>query len=717
MDKKDPVHAWPPRPPQPAPRAGPWRRARVAALLVAIAVLASLTDVRRFLGSRLRGIEDGPTLGNGTVYDPMDPWNSITPSTDLVWHRCYTDVHPNFRCARLTVPMDWTRPAAAQPAKVHIALTLLLPSHPAAPSDNASSSAHGRTANPPPPPPQPQPPVPSKQPLLINPGGPGGSGVALALMMAPALQKVLGPDQPILGFDPRGVGFTTPRADCWAVPVPPGEGCAGAARGGWAGGEGDCDGGEDDDEAAGLLHRMQWNGMITVFGSMNESEATLRYMEAGQRGVNGLCRARDARLGQGSVLRFAATRFVARDMVAILDAWEEWVEREGGIGAVVRADQELKGKLVYWGFSVMLDGVVDAEFYETPVWKESLVDADKVLGEFFRFCAEAGTRCALYREGDAAADVQRRFEDLLERLKTKPVTFIHPTHSYPILLRSYLVRSIVFRILYTPMQGFPALASLLNFIYEQQYEVLAGASPDAEQLCSLTADPRLLRDLTDAQRAVMCSDKTFPVNATVADIREAFEAMAETSQFADIWIGLMMQCNGWDISTHSDNKPWPSSAAAAGKEKIETAFPLLFLSNTYDPVTPLRAAVKMALKFKGAGLLELQSLGHCTISSVSRCVVRKVREYVHAGKVPPPPTVRDGQLLTGDWTRCVADEVPWGAGNGTHAEGVVAETAEDREMVEGWREVQRVMGKMNRWGVGEQRELDMDAVMALAKQG
>jgi hypothetical protein len=77
MDKKDPVHAWPPRPPQPTPRAGSWRRARVAALLVAIAVLTCLTDIRRFLGSRLRGIEDGPTPGNGTVYDPMDPWDLV----------------------------------------------------------------------------------------------------------------------------------------------------------------------------------------------------------------------------------------------------------------------------------------------------------------------------------------------------------------------------------------------------------------------------------------------------------------------------------------------------------------------------------------------------------------------------------------------------------------------------------------------------------------
>lgn len=190
--------------------------------------------------------------------------------------------------------------------------------------------------------------------------------------------------------------------------------------------------------------------------------------------------------------------------------------------------------------------------------------------------------------------------------------------------------------------------------------------------------------------------------------------MAATSQFADIWIGLMMQCNGWDISWHADQKPWPSSLSSATDDTIDTAFPVLFLSTTYDPVTPLRAAVKMALKFKGAGLLEQESQGHCTISTVSRCTARAVRDYVDRGKVPAAPTVGDTQLFTGEWTRCAADEVPWGAGS-AGAEQVEVETAEEREMAEGWRQVQRVMDKMKRWGVEEQKGLDMDAIMALAK--
>jgi pimeloyl-ACP methyl ester carboxylesterase len=122
----------------------------------------------------------------------------------------------------------------------------------------------------------------------------------------------------------------------------------------------------------------------------------------------------------------------------------------------------MRGKLVYWGFSygtylgavfsrmfpervgrVVLDGVVDAELYEEPVWKESLVDADRVLGEFFRFCVKAGKRCDLYRDGDRAGDVKRRYEALMEGLETSPVTFTHPVYFYPVMLRGSLIKPIV----------------------------------------------------------------------------------------------------------------------------------------------------------------------------------------------------------------------------------------------------------------------------------
>ena len=42
-------------------------------------------------------------------------------------------------------------------------------------------------------------------PILINPGGPGGSGVDLALGLGPLAQTLFGADFDIIGFDPRGI--------------------------------------------------------------------------------------------------------------------------------------------------------------------------------------------------------------------------------------------------------------------------------------------------------------------------------------------------------------------------------------------------------------------------------------------------------------------------------------------------------------------------------
>lgn len=54
--------------------------------------------------------------------------------------------------------------------------------------------------------------------ILINAGGPGGSSTQMALLLADQLVSFFGPTYDILGFDPRGVGATTPRAHCFDTP-------------------------------------------------------------------------------------------------------------------------------------------------------------------------------------------------------------------------------------------------------------------------------------------------------------------------------------------------------------------------------------------------------------------------------------------------------------------------------------------------------------------
>ena len=50
--------------------------------------------------------------------------------------------------------------------------------------------------------------------LLVNPGGPGGSGLSLAAFVADGLSPQVAADYNIIGFDPRGVGSSRPALTC-----------------------------------------------------------------------------------------------------------------------------------------------------------------------------------------------------------------------------------------------------------------------------------------------------------------------------------------------------------------------------------------------------------------------------------------------------------------------------------------------------------------------
>lgn len=52
--------------------------------------------------------------------------------------------------------------------------------------------------------------------LVLNPGGPGGSGMSFAAQLAPLwAEGPVGERFDVIGFDPRGVGASTPQANCY----------------------------------------------------------------------------------------------------------------------------------------------------------------------------------------------------------------------------------------------------------------------------------------------------------------------------------------------------------------------------------------------------------------------------------------------------------------------------------------------------------------------
>ncbi|MFE0605879.1 alpha/beta hydrolase [Streptomyces sp. NPDC058892] len=105
-----------------------------------------------------------------------------TAQAALRWTGCATPRYPTLQCASLKVPLDHDRPAGRT---ITLALTRV---------PHTAKTSQG--------------------PLLVNPGGPGGSGRALAGFVASALPKDVAAQYDVIGFDPRGVGKSEPVLDC-----------------------------------------------------------------------------------------------------------------------------------------------------------------------------------------------------------------------------------------------------------------------------------------------------------------------------------------------------------------------------------------------------------------------------------------------------------------------------------------------------------------------
>jgi len=269
------------------------------------------------------------SLAQSTPSDDFD-WDSIQPAYHLKYHPCYQ----KFQCARLKVPLDWLD--ANNSNTVAIAILKL----PATVSETDPS--HGGS-------------------ILINPGGPGGSGVGAALHLADYLQFVVDSEDKhyeIVGFDPRGIAFTTPPADCYFDPF---------ARGTYA---------------------MQVRGL----GGLVPELAPLSKRQAMVNAYGRLCGENLG--GEGGILPFASTASVARDMVEIVDKIEELRQKEKNqspgrhpgqkpmVGEEANATPKGPARLQYIGFSygtvlgntfasmfpgrvgrIVLDGVCDIDDY------------------------------------------------------------------------------------------------------------------------------------------------------------------------------------------------------------------------------------------------------------------------------------------------------------------------------------------------------------------
>ena len=165
-------------------------RGAVAAMAMAIAALlgVSACSGSATSSSPARGsTQAGSTQpGGGTPRAAGQALGIIPEHSTLHWHSCPGELGQQGvpDCAMLSVPVNY-----AQPAGRHISLALDM-----IPATAPKSQQQGI--------------------MLVNPGGPGGSGLTMAAEVAQGISPAVAAEYDIVGFDPRGVGSSVPELSC-----------------------------------------------------------------------------------------------------------------------------------------------------------------------------------------------------------------------------------------------------------------------------------------------------------------------------------------------------------------------------------------------------------------------------------------------------------------------------------------------------------------------
>ncbi|HEY1618185.1 MAG TPA: alpha/beta fold hydrolase, partial [Streptosporangiaceae bacterium] len=156
------------------------RAGRALGAAVAGALAAALAAAGCSSGGPARpaGQTGSAQASGGPVAGP-----AAAPGQPLRWRPC-PKVGRGLRCASLRVPLNYAKPDGRQ-------LTLAL-------SEIPATAPPGRRLG----------------ALLVNPGGPGGSGLGLASYVAGRLRPAVAARYDIVGFDTRGTGSSVPALHC-----------------------------------------------------------------------------------------------------------------------------------------------------------------------------------------------------------------------------------------------------------------------------------------------------------------------------------------------------------------------------------------------------------------------------------------------------------------------------------------------------------------------
>ncbi|GAB1525262.1 hypothetical protein RhiTH_008420 [Rhizoctonia solani] len=475
--------------------------------------------------------------------------------------------------------------------------------------------------------------------LFVNPGGPSGSGVELILSSgAERISEMAGGQYDVVSWDPRGVGLTVPRADCFKT------------------------GTEENTFWEGTIPRagLEARGNFTDQRDLDafyeqEDEVDVLLEELGKRCV----------AYSPDTFQYIGTAAAARDMVAMHDVLEGpnkpvdyWGLSYGTVVGIyfVNMFPDRVGRVV-------LDGVVDPEYWANrpahevsekfphhfesannvqpiQMWRIKTESTDEALTGFLTACAAAGpSGCALATKNSTTDSLRELVRDLID------AAYDYKRENGPnAQVGSAMIRMAIYRGLYTPSR-WPAMAEEgAKYVEAFRNLSLLSNSPHKRSLLEPLLD--IVRRQTSNNgtsnngtsnndpapdysfQGVTCADAVDAGNTTTRDVFDFLVKVTRevSPMFGPQWGDGGLYCHRWPVrAVERYTGPW--------NKKLSN--PILVIGNEADPVTPYISAKKVADALgDSAILIEQDDYGHLSLAMHSTCTISALQDYFLNNKLP-----------------------------------------------------------------------------------
>ncbi len=411
--------------------------------------------------------------------------------------------------------------------------------------------------------------------IVLNPGGPGASGISFLTESYQSFPASLRQDFNLVSFDPRGVGASEP-VNCT--------------------------------DAAGMRALIGLNPSPT-------NDAQIRQVVDGVKSFIKGCQTETPAFILDNVGTINTVRDLDRLRIALGEPKLNYFGFSYGtyIG-------ELYVKLFPQNFRAMvLDGVVDPALSTTASNLQQAIGFERDLQDFYRWCPTNSTCAREFPKG-----VKGALTGLLTSFSKGASVKAHLAVLYggTVTVNYGVLTTAIAASLYSNQQ-WPDLAKAIASAYRGNGNLLAAIAYSYAGL----QQNGTYSNMTAANIATGCEDNKAPTS--IAQYKTLATTMAKAAPVfgaSEAWGTIT--CTYWPV------KPTSSPAAIANRSRSE----ILVVGSTGDPATPYSGAVNVAKELGNADLLTRTGSGH-TAYLFSSCVRNWTDRYFTTLALPPKGSV------------------------------------------------------------------------------